>query len=81
MKQANGIFRTFYFVAVKKREAKTERGVFPLAVKRKPNKVPNERAEIASPPPIQPLQKVAEALDRRSPPALDCSLITGAFPR
>ena len=57
------------------------RGLLPLAVKKKANKAPNERAEIVPPPPIQPLQKVAEVLDRRSPPALGCSLITGAFPR
>lgn len=51
-KLAGGIFRGggFCFVAVKKRGAKTERGVFPLAIKKKANKAPNERAEIAPSP-------------------------------
>ena len=53
-KPAGGIFRGLLFRCCKKAGGKNREGLLPLAVKKKANKAPNERAEIASPPPFSP---------------------------
>lgn len=49
-KPAGGIFRGLLFRCCKKAGGKNREGLLPLAVKRKPNKAPNESAEIAHTP-------------------------------
>ena len=46
-KQANNIFRTFYFVVVKDEETKTEKAVLLHAIQKKTDKTPKKELETA----------------------------------
>lgn len=46
-KQANNIFRTFYFVVVKDEDKKTEKAVLLHAIQKKTNKTPKKELETA----------------------------------